>query len=1080
MPPRTKQTCKKSTGGAAPRVTLNLPGAVSRLEVGTMRIEEEERIDHNNITPRHQDVISGVSIKFVCISCHVQTEYHGRRPKNPYFGFYRDGKLVFDTFLQIRGTLEVSHQAQVSAETVLFVDLNLIDNDATGGPFRLAHDFLMPYFPNSGITFREVIFDVGSDSKIVKFHSTVNKLVLELLACAGWKRVIFGISDHTDNTFSDPFVGYEGKKKSETKFLDIVLGPFKDLIDRAVESYLWLFCCGAIVNNSESFANLKTSVLQHQLSATVAFNAVRFQPSFTSHLLLAFIERVIIERFSISHAFPLMLEFQLTGCFEICMDPYSVPPLGTVPSCPMPKVWTGPVASELSLFKVGSVSCDQESLKGHSCGSQGTRGTSTFAKFFEEGLILDYLQAIKKYYGRKTDEEESDEEGAAKEREISARPKEASFYKKKLTDWDVAQRLFKQEIDEFDKAEQARKGVKDPIKFRTCHAREWFNQMSSTQKKEVDYAQEKWNTEGAPEESQVMYRKNNLKKVLEDFSEQLRRTMGCHIVMLVSHKKRADQTLNVTLHESVPQNVKKSFSVSSDGIKEWTSTGFEFFAEWAKGEFYPTADQDDKEEEEHALPELILDDEGYAQLPSCDGIRLKDQQEVVQMIFHAAYKVFTSSNKPVPWHTITPCPSQYLAASSVPDNLLICDPSHMRLRDINVIWKYWESRSMAKERLVTFIKARPSDMRLNLVKGGKRDKASSRKVKPYVEVTSEEEQHRPVGLGATLAVASPAEVPHDRRFDFLDALSNNDSYLELVDAVKDLTKMTEKTPKPHEELNLPQWADWSWRESYLPENLHGSQDMVKASLKLLTKAPIRSSYSATLVVLGLGLILRDCKRVIEYEEDEALPGTPFYLASSIMDLQCMLQVDSIVSYTASEVVGLIEIAMNASSHHFDDSDQGEMEGVDGEDKDKDENKNEDEDEDEDEDKENEDKDGDENEDKDRDEDKKENTNEDEKETEEKDQDQEDEQEEVTEDLDVQMQEVEKDSEQEQEAGNPKGKKRIYLKLAWPARWLCGLWTWLAIQCRKLLDLANVSIAHVEGWWPGYYNTKVGMASMVST
>lgn len=141
MPPRTKQTCKKSTGGDAPRVTLNLPGAVStisRVEVGTVRIEEEERTDHNNvrnqssfsltfqltatiyiylqfclvcrdgsvdehhlymcdscprtmcshclqITPRHQDVISEVGVKFVCISCHVLAQYHGRRHKSPYF-----------------------------------------------------------------------------------------------------------------------------------------------------------------------------------------------------------------------------------------------------------------------------------------------------------------------------------------------------------------------------------------------------------------------------------------------------------------------------------------------------------------------------------------------------------------------------------------------------------------------------------------------------------------------------------------------------------------------------------------------------------------------------------------------------------------------------------------------------------------------------------------------------------------------------------------------------------------------------------------------------------------------------------
>ncbi|OJA17540.1 hypothetical protein AZE42_13394, partial [Rhizopogon vesiculosus] len=177
---------------------------------------------------------------------------------------------------------------------------------------------------------------------------------------------------------------------------------------------------------------------------------------------------------------------------------------------------------------------------------------------------------------------------AAKEREALARPKEASFYKKVLTDWDVAQKLFKKEMDEYDKAQQAKKGTSHAIRYRTAHAREWFNNMSQEQKKEVEDAKKKWNEEGALEEIQANYRRNKLKKTLDDFSEQIRRTMGCRVVMLVSHKKKADQTLSVTLHESQPQNVKKNFSGSSDGIKEWVSTGFEFFAEWSKMEFYPT------------------------------------------------------------------------------------------------------------------------------------------------------------------------------------------------------------------------------------------------------------------------------------------------------------------------------------------------------------------------------------------------------------------------------------------------------------------------------------------------------------
>lgn len=88
---------------------------------------------------------------------------------------------------------------------MLFIHFNLIDNDVTGDPLKLAYDFLVPYFPNGRIIFHEVIFDVGSDSKIIRYHSTVNKHVLELLACAGsWKHIIFGISDYMDNTFGNP------------------------------------------------------------------------------------------------------------------------------------------------------------------------------------------------------------------------------------------------------------------------------------------------------------------------------------------------------------------------------------------------------------------------------------------------------------------------------------------------------------------------------------------------------------------------------------------------------------------------------------------------------------------------------------------------------------------------------------------------------------------------------------------------------------------------------------------------------------------------------------------------------------
>jgi hypothetical protein len=83
------------------------------------------------------------------------------------------------------------------------------------------------------------------------------------------------------------------------------------------------------------------------------------------------------------------------------------------------------------------------------------------------------------------------------QREAAAHPKDAGFYKKELTDWDV-------EMDDYDKKEQSKLGVKHSIKFHTGHTRDWFNDMSPAQWKEVENVKDKWNKEGAPAESQAM------------------------------------------------------------------------------------------------------------------------------------------------------------------------------------------------------------------------------------------------------------------------------------------------------------------------------------------------------------------------------------------------------------------------------------------------------------------------------------------------------------------------------------------------------------------------------------------------
>jgi hypothetical protein len=107
--------------------------------------------------------------------------------------------------------------------------------------------------------------------------------------------------------------------------------------------------------------------------------------------------------------------------------------------------------------------------------------------------------------------------------------------------------------------------------------------------------------------------------------------------------------------------------MSSRGSKEWTSEGFEKYAEWSKDEFCkfyifgdwfrllnnhvldPTNDDDSSDEDSEvgkdAIPEIILDEHGFATLPSRKEVSLKGQQELVRQIFYASYSesLITSS-----------------------------------------------------------------------------------------------------------------------------------------------------------------------------------------------------------------------------------------------------------------------------------------------------------------------------------------------------------------------------------------------------------------------------------------------------
>ncbi|KIK31610.1 hypothetical protein CY34DRAFT_111310, partial [Suillus luteus UH-Slu-Lm8-n1] len=331
-------------------------------------------------------------------------------------------------------------------------------------------------------------------------------------------------------------------------------------------------------------------------------------------------------------------------------------------------------------------------------------------------------------------------------------------------------------------------------------------------------------------------------------------------------------SLSVSFHESQPLIAKKAFTVSSRGNKEWAADGFKKFSEWSKTEFYPADDSDDEDEDEDSgekpsLPEVLFDKDGFAKLPSRTDVPLKGQQELIRQIFYASYKAFTGSSKPVPWGVIAADPATYVDLDCVPKDFVFRDPSHMRLVDVNKLWRHWELRRSANEKVIDLSKR----LLANAV-----PLERTKKKKMYVEIDDETEcpakdsraaasprptmrRGRPAGDLSSDWPASPrptkrmkrpaedssddeaapksclrgpadrpslaqhgapAAVPMKDRWRFLRDLSSNDDYRHLVEGIRDLKK---DKPSGHPE-GWPAWATWSWERSYLPDTLHASDD----------------------------------------------------------------------------------------------------------------------------------------------------------------------------------------------------------------------------------------------------------------
>jgi hypothetical protein len=96
----------------------------------------------------------------------------------------------------------------------------------------------------------------------------------------------------------------------------------------------------------------------------------------------------------------------------------------------------------------------------------------------------------------------------------------------------------------------------------------------------------------------------------------------------------------------------------------------------------------------------------------------------------------------------------------------------------------------------------------------------------------------------------------------------------------DLSNYLIHKASPQSSSSLPVWASWDWSQKYLPDAVHADWDECDAALDLFCDYEFADHNQGILVVLGFGLLLRECGRAVEVEDDDE--SAPKFLQESFL------------------------------------------------------------------------------------------------------------------------------------------------------------------------------------------------------
>ncbi|KAI6017501.1 hypothetical protein EDC04DRAFT_2902588 [Pisolithus marmoratus] len=358
-----------------------------------------------------------------------------------------------------------------------------------------------------------------------------------------------------------------------------------------------------------------------------------------------------------------------------------------------------------------------------------------------------------------------------------------------------------------------------------------------------------------------------------------------------------------TRFETAPENGKKAFTQASELSKDWVLNG-----ENSLMDYLLTAPVEDDSAEKHEV-EISLDEDGNPEMPTWVGQKLKVQQNLARAVFQAAYAKFTKKPKArVPWGLLIKSPMEYLDSQSIPEVFTMKDPSKWTKADLWLLWDHWQTLEAEEKVIVSFISCKKEDAPLSR-QFDRRPVAGSSKEREWMdpeddseEEVGEEGVHSGQMMKSGEVVNKGVEVTMDDHIQYLKSLSIMPRYQVLVDLVEALPEQEHGKGR---EVALPHWATWTWSAKYLPQEIHLESACFWKALGELQSVRFTSSSLGGQVVLGLGLLLRECSHAQEVEADDPLVSHLQFLLISELGIQ---KVENVM-----DIVWLIVVRLEQSS-----------------------------------------------------------------------------------------------------------------------------------------------------------------------